>query len=158
MHQVEQLLTRVAPSEANVLLTGESGVGKEIVACRIHERSARAGAAMVKLNCGSFPANMIESELFGYAKGAFTGAVTAFPGMIAEANGGTLFLDEVTEMPVELQTRFLRVLQEREYRPLGTTKYLPVNFRLIAACNRPPAVSRPGRLAPAGFIFPVEDV
>ena len=141
MHQIEQILARVAPSEANVLLTGESGVGKEIIACRIHERSARAGATMVKLNCGAFPANMIESELFGYAKGAFTGAVTAFPGMIAEANGGTLFLDEITEMPVELQTRFLRVLQEREYRPLGTTKYRPVNFRLIAACNRPPAAA-----------------
>ena len=141
MRQLEQILARVAPSEANVLLTGESGVGKEIIACQIPERSARAGATMVKLNCGSFPANMIEAELFGYAKGAFTGAVTAFPGMIAEANGGTLFLDEVTEMPVELQTRFLRVLQEREYRPLGTTKYRPVDFRLIAACNRPPAAA-----------------
>lgn len=147
MREVEQLLARVAPSEANVLLTGESGVGKEVVARRIHERSARAGAAMVKLNCGAFPANMIEAELFGYAKGAFTGAVTAFPGMLAEANGGTLFLDEVTEMPVELQTRFLRVLQEREYRPLGTTKNRAVDFRLIAACNRPVAASvQEGRL------------
>ena len=96
---------------------------------------------MVKLNCGAFPANMIEGELFGYAKGAFTGAVTAFPGMVAEANRGTLFLDEITEMPIELQTRFLRVLQDREYRPLGTTKSRPVDFRLIAACNRPPAVA-----------------
>jgi DNA-binding NtrC family response regulator len=141
MREVEQLLERVAPSEANVLLTGESGVGKEVVARRIHEQSARAGAAMVKLNCGAFPANMVEAELFGYAKGAFTGAVAAFPGMLAEANGGTLFLDEITEMPVELQTRFLRVLQEREYRPLGTTKNRPVDFRLIAACNRPPTAA-----------------
>jgi transcriptional regulator with PAS, ATPase and Fis domain len=102
---------------------------------------------MVKLNCSAFPANMIEAELFGYAKGAFTGAVASFPGMLAEANGGTLFLDEITEMPIELQTRFLRVLQEREFRPLGTTKDLPVNFRLITACNRPPAVAvREGRL------------
>ncbi len=84
---------------------------------------------------------MIEAELFGYAKGAFTGAVTAFPGMVAEANGGTLFLDEVTEMPIDLQTRFLRVLQTREYRPLGTTKNCQVDFRLIAACNRPPAAA-----------------
>lgn len=122
MREVEQLVARVAPTEANVLLTGESGVGKEVVARYIHERSARAGTAMVKVNCGAFPANLIEAELFGYAKGAFTGAITAFPGMLAEANGGTLFLDEITEMPVELQTRFLRVLQEREYRPLGTTK------------------------------------
>ena len=141
MREVEQLLERVAPSEANVLLTGESGVGKEVVARGIHEQSNRAGATMVKLNCGAFPANMIEAELFGYAKGAFTGAVTAFPGMLAEANGGTLFLDEITEMPVELQTRFLRVLQEREYRPLGTTKNRTVDFRLIAACNRPPAAA-----------------
>ena len=147
MREVEQLLERVAPSEANVLLTGESGVGKEVVARNVHGRSSRAGATMVKLNCSAFPANMIEAELFGYAKGAFTGAVTAFPGMLAEANGGTLFLDEITEMPIELQTRFLRVLQEREYRPLGTTKNRPVDFRLIAACNRQPAIAvQEGRL------------
>ena len=141
MREVDRILTQVAPSQANVLITGESGVGKEIIARRIHERSARAGGPMVSLNCGAFPANMIEAELFGYAKGAFTGAVTAFSGMIAEANGGTLFLDEVTEMPIELQTRFLRVLQTREYRPLGTTKNRPVDFRLISACNRPPAAA-----------------
>jgi DNA-binding NtrC family response regulator len=147
MRDVDQLVARIAPSQANVLLTGESGVGKEVVAHRIHALSPRAGAAMVAMNCAAFPANMIEAELFGYAKGAFTGAVTAFRGMLAEANGGTLFLDEVTEMPVELQTRFLRVLQEREYRPLGTTKSQPVDFRLIAACNRPPATAvQEGRL------------
>ena len=147
MREVEQLVTRVAPSEANVLLTGESGVGKEIVARRMHDLSSRGGATMVTLNCAAFPNNMIEAELFGYAKGAFTGAVAAFPGMLAEADAGTLFLDEITEMPVELQTRFLRVLQEREYRPLGTTKNRPVDFRLIAACNRPPALAvQEGRL------------
>ena len=147
MREVEQLISRVAPTEANILLTGESGVGKEVVARRIHEQSARAGATMVALNCASFPANMIEAELFGYAKGAFTGAVTAFPGMLAETHGGTLFLDEVTEMPVELQTRFLRVLQDRTCRPLGTTKSRPVDFRLIAASNRPVAAAvQDGRL------------
>ncbi len=139
MREVEQLLTRIAPSDANLLLTGESGVGKEVYAGEVHRLSQRAQASMVKLNCGAFPANLIEAELFGYAKGAFTGATAAFSGMLAEANGGTLFLDEITEMPMELQTRFLRVLQEREFRPLGTTKNIPVNFRLIAACNRPPA-------------------
>ena len=139
MREVEQLIARVAPSEANILLTGESGVGKEIFARELHRLSTRAEGPMVKLNCSAFPANMIEAELFGYAKGAFTGAVTAFPGMLLEANDGTLFLDEITEMPVELQTRFLRVLQEREFRPLGTTKDIPVNFRLITACNRPVA-------------------
>lgn len=147
MREVEQLIARVAPSEANVLLTGESGVGKEIYATEVHRLSLRAAGPMVTLNCGAFPANMIEAELFGYAKGAFTGAVAAFPGMLAEAHGGTLFLDEVTEMPLELQTRFLRVIQEREFRPLGTTKNVPSDFRLIAACNRPPGPAvREGRL------------
>ena len=147
MREVEQLVARVAPSEANVLLTGESGVGKEVFANSLHRQSNRANGPMVKLDCGAFPANMIESELFGYVKGAFTGAVASFPGMLAEAHGGTLFLDEITEMPVELQTRFLRVLQEREFRPLGSTKNLSANFRLIAACNRPPAQAvQDGRL------------
>jgi DNA-binding NtrC family response regulator len=147
MRDIEKLIARVAPTQANVLLTGESGVGKEVFAEQLHRHSAQAETNMVKLNCGAFPANMIESELFGYSKGAFTGAVNAFPGMLAEADGSTLFLDEITEMPIELQTRFLRVLQEREYRPLGTTKNLPVNFRLIAATNRSPATAvQDGRL------------
>jgi DNA-binding NtrC family response regulator len=147
MREVEQLIARIAPSEANVLLTGESGVGKEVFANVVHRQSARAAGPMVKLNCGAFPANMIESELFGYVKGAFTGAVAAFPGMLSEAHGGTLFLDEITELPVDLQTRFLRVLQDREFRPLGSTKNLPADFRLIAACNRPPAQAvQDGRL------------
>ena len=147
MREVEQLIRRIAPSEANVLLTGESGVGKEVLAAAVHRQSARSAGPMVKLDCGAFPANMIESELFGYVKGAFTGAVAAFPGMLSEAHGGTLFLDEITELPVELQTRFLRVLQEREFRPLGSVKNLPANFRLIAACNRPPALAvQEGRL------------
>jgi len=147
MREVEQLIARVAPSDANILLMGESGVGKEIFARELHRLSNRADGPMVKLNCSAFPASMIEGELFGYAKGAFTGAVTAFPGMLAEADGGTLFLDEITEMPVELQSRFLRVLQEREFRPLGTTKDIPVNFRLVTACNSPPAQAvRDGRL------------
>jgi DNA-binding NtrC family response regulator len=137
MREVEELIARVAPSEANILLTGESGVGKEVYAGEVHRLSERAAGPMIKLNCGAFPANMIEAELFGYAKGAFTGAVAAFPGMLAEARGGTLFLDEITEMPLDLQTRFLRVLQEREFRPLGTTKTIRADFRLIAACNRP---------------------
>ena len=137
MQEVHGLLERVAPTEANVLLLGESGVGKEVLANQIHRLSKCVRGPMVKLNCAAFPANMIEGELFGYAKGAFTGAVADFPGMIAEAAGGTLFLDEIADMPAELQTRFLRVLQEREYRPLGSTKTVPVTFRLVAATNRP---------------------
>jgi DNA-binding NtrC family response regulator len=139
MRQLEDLLKRVAPTDANVLLLGESGVGKEVLASRIHAMSRRAARTMVKLNCAAFPVNMIEGELFGYVKGAFTGAVTDFPGMISEAQGGTLFLDEVAEMPPELQTRFLRVLQEREYRQLGSTRTVKADFRLVAATNRPVA-------------------
>jgi transcriptional regulator with PAS, ATPase and Fis domain len=92
---------------------------------------------MVKLNCAAFPQAMIEGELFGYVKGAFTGATNDFPGMIAEANGSTLFLDEISDMPPDLQTRFLRVLQEREFRPLGSTRTMKADFRVIAATNRP---------------------
>ena len=139
MRQLEDLLKRVAPTDANVLLLGESGVGKEVLATRLHALSRRAAFPMVKLNCAAFPANMIEGELFGYVKGAFTGAVSDFPGMISQAQGGTLFLDEVAEMPPELQTRFLRVLQEREYRQLGSSKTVKADFRLVAATNRPVA-------------------
>lgn len=137
MQEIQELVEAMAPSEANVLITGESGVGKEVIANVIHIRSRRAEKPMVKLNCAAFPQAMIESELFGYVRGAFTGAMNDFPGMIASASGSTLFLDEISEMPPELQTRFLRVLQEREYRPLGSTKTLKADFRVIAATNRP---------------------
>jgi DNA-binding NtrC family response regulator len=137
MQQIDELITAMAPSEANVLITGESGVGKEVIANVIHSRSRRANKSMVKLNCAAFPQALIEGELFGYMKGAFTGATSDFRGMIAAAEGGTLFLDEISEMPADLQTRFLRVLQEREYRPLGSTKTMRANFRVIAATNRP---------------------
>jgi DNA-binding NtrC family response regulator len=137
MQEIEELINAMAPSEANVLITGESGVGKEVIANLIHHRSRRADKPMVKLNCAAFPQTMIEGELFGYVKGAFTGAVNDFPGMIGEAGGSTLFLDEISDMPIDLQTRFLRVLQEREYRPLGSTRTMKSDFRVIAATNRP---------------------
>lgn len=137
MQEIHELIRAMAPSDANVLITGESGVGKEVIANLIHSHSRRANQTMVKLNCAAFPQAMIESELFGYVKGAFTGAVNDFPGMIAAACGSTLFLDEISEMPADLQTRFLRVLQEREYRPLGSTKTLKADFRVVAATNRP---------------------
>ncbi len=139
MQEIEELISAMAPSDANVLITGESGVGKEVIANAIHARSRRAGKEMVKLNCAAFPQTMIEGELFGYVKGAFTGAMHDFPGMIAAADGGTLFLDEISDMPLDLQTRFLRVLQEREYRPLGSTRTMKANFRVIASTNRPVA-------------------
>ncbi|MGI8820593.1 MAG: sigma-54-dependent transcriptional regulator [Chthoniobacterales bacterium] len=137
MQEIHELIQAMAPSDANVLITGESGVGKEVIANVIHSHSRRGHKPMVKLNCAAFPQAMIESELFGYMKGAFTGAMNDFPGMIAEASGSTLFLDEISEMPPDLQTRFLRVLQEREYRPLGSTKTLKADFRVVAATNRP---------------------
>jgi DNA-binding NtrC family response regulator len=137
MQEMENLISAMAPSDANVLITGESGVGKEVVANEIYAKSRRAGKPLVKLNCAAFPQTMIESELFGYVRGAFTGAMNDFPGMIAEAAGGTLFLDEISEMPADLQTRFLRVLQDREYRPLGSTRTLKADFRVITATNRP---------------------
>jgi DNA-binding NtrC family response regulator len=137
MQEIEELIRAMAPSDANVLIVGESGVGKEVIANAIHARSRRAGQPMVKLNCAAFPQTMIEGELFGYVKGAFTGAMHDFPGMIGSAHGGTLFLDEISEMPTDLQTRFLRVLQEREYRSLGSTQTLKADFRAIASTNRP---------------------
>jgi DNA-binding NtrC family response regulator len=136
MQEIDELITAMAPSDANVLIVGESGVGKEVIANLIHARSRRAGKPMVKLNCAAFPQTMIEGELFGYVKGAFTGAMNDFPGMIAAAEGGTLFLDEISDMPTDLQTRFLRVLQEREYRPLGSTQIMKADFRVIASTNR----------------------
>jgi DNA-binding NtrC family response regulator len=139
MQEIEELINAMAPSDANVLIVGESGVGKEVIANAIHTRSRRAGKEMVKLNCAAFPQTMIEGELFGYVKGAFTGAMNDFPGMIAAAEGGTLFLDEISDMPSDLQTRFLRVLQEREYRPLGSTRTMKADFRVIASTNRPVA-------------------
>ena len=137
MQEIQDLIAAMAPSDANVLITGESGVGKEVIANTIHQRSKRSDKQMVKLNCAAFPQAMIEGELFGYVKGAFTGAVNDFKGMIAEADGSTLFLDEISDMPADLQTRFLRVLQEREFRPLGSTRTIKADFRVIAATNRP---------------------
>src|SRR6266566_3249171 len=137
MQEIEELIDAMAPSDASVLIVGESGVGKEVIANTIHARSRRAGQSMVKLNCAAFPQTMIEGELFGYLKGAFTGAMHDFSGMIAAANDGTLFLDEISDMPPDLQTRFLRVLQERDYRPLGSTQTMKADFRAIASTNRP---------------------
>jgi transcriptional regulator with PAS, ATPase and Fis domain len=147
MRELFDLIEQIAPSEANVLVVGESGVGKEIFANRIHELSPRAQGPLIKLNCAAFPQNMIEGELFGYKKGAFTGASQDFPGMLSAAAEGTLFLDEIAEMPIDLQTRFLRVLQEREFRPLGSTQVIKADFRLVAASNRRPEEAiRSGRL------------
>lgn len=126
----------VAPTEANVLLTGESGTGKELMARRIHELSSRRSGPLVKVNCASIPKELFESEFFGHCKGAFTGAIKSRVGRFLLADGGTLFLDEVGEIPMELQSKLLRVLQEGTFEPVGEDKTIEVNVRVIAATNR----------------------
>jgi sigma-54 specific flagellar transcriptional regulator A len=127
---------RIAVSDATVLLTGETGTGKEVFARFIHNHSPRVTRAFVPVNCGAIPENLLESELFGYVKGAFTGAASSRKGRVAMADGGTLFLDEIGELPLSLQVKLLRLLQERSYEPIGSSESVPASFRLIAATNR----------------------
>jgi transcriptional regulator with PAS, ATPase and Fis domain len=126
----------VAPTNATVLIGGESGVGKDLVARAIHEHSNRASGPFVKINSTAIPENLLESELFGYEKGAFSGAASAKPGKFETADKGTLFLDEIGDVPPPIQVKLLRVLQDREFERLGATKTLKVDVRLIAATNR----------------------
>jgi len=138
MQEVFRLIERVGPTEASVLLTGESGSGKELAAQSIHECSPRRGRPFVAINCGAIPAGLIEAELFGYEKGSFTGAVRAHAGVFERAQGGTLLLDEVTEMPLDMQTRLLRVLETRKYYRVGASTEYSSDVRVIAATNRCP--------------------
>ena len=131
-----EMVRSVAPTHSTALITGESGTGKELVARAIHEASQRREKAFVSINCGAFPETLLESELFGYLKGAFTGADTNRKGIIESASGGTLFLDEIGETSPAMQVKLLRVLQERTVRPLGGTQDVPVDVRLIASTNR----------------------
>lgn len=131
-----QLAARVAQSDASVMIMGPSGSGKEVLARYVHQHSARADAPFVAINCAAIPDNMLESTLFGYEKGAFTGAIAACPGKFELAQGGTLLLDEITEMPLSLQAKLLRVLQEREVERLGSRKTIKLNIRVLATSNR----------------------
>jgi transcriptional regulator with PAS, ATPase and Fis domain len=135
MRQLGQLIKSVAPTDANVLITGENGTGKEVVATVIHEASKRAKGPFIKVNCAAIPTELIESELFGHKRGAFTGAVNDKMGLMEMANNGTLLLDEIGELTANLQVKLLRVLQDREFRPVGSTKTLRPNFRLLSSTN-----------------------
>jgi sigma-54 dependent transcriptional regulator len=128
-------IRQIAPSDATVLVVGETGTGKEIVARHIHELGPRAGKPFVAINCGAFPESLIESELFGHERGAFTGASASRPGWFESAQGGTLFLDEIGDLPLAVQVKLLRVLQEREVVRLGSRQPLPIDVRLVAATN-----------------------
>jgi DNA-binding NtrC family response regulator len=136
MQEVLATVVRVAPTNSTVLLGGESGVGKDLIARAIHEHSRRASGPFVKINCTAIPENLLESELFGYEKGAFTGATTNKPGKFEIADKGTIFLDEIGDVPPVIQVKLLGVLQERQFERLGSTKTLKVDVRLIAATNR----------------------
>lgn len=136
IREVRRLIGQVAGRDVNVLITGESGTGKEVVARALHDVSSRSHEAFVPINCGAIPAELLESELFGHEKGAFTGAISSRPGRFELANGGTLFLDEIGDMPLPMQVKLLRVLQERKLERVGGSKTIDVDVRIIAATHK----------------------
>jgi transcriptional regulator with PAS, ATPase and Fis domain len=136
MQQVFDMISRIADSETNITIIGESGTGKELVARSIHAHSRRKSMSFVPVNCGAFPENLFESELFGYEKGAFTGAYRKKPGLLEYADGGTFFLDEICELSPTLQVKLLRMLQDKKIRRVGGTELIDVNVRIISASNQ----------------------
>ncbi len=137
MQEIYKLIGKVADTESTILIQGESGTGKELVARALHYNSSRQHLPFVTVNCSALPDNLLESELFGHKKGAFAGAVMDKIGLFEEANHGTLFFDEINSMSLQLQTKLLRVLQERQIRRIGDTRNIPVNVRAIAASVEP---------------------
>lgn len=135
MKRLFDLIARVAKSQASVLIMGESGTGKELIAKILHDRSSRSKAPFIAINCSAIPHDLLESELFGHARGAFTGAHIRKKGLLHEADGGTVFLDEIGDLPLPLQAKLLRVLQEKRLRPVGDTQEIPVDFRVVSATN-----------------------
>jgi transcriptional regulator with PAS, ATPase and Fis domain len=147
MRQVFAVLERLAPSELTVLVLGETGTGKELAARSLHGRSGRAAGPFVAVNCAALPLGLVESELFGFEKGAFTGAVAAHPGLVERADGGTLFLDEIAELPLEVQSKLLRVVQDRRVQRVGGGREHHVDARLVAATHQ----DLPGLVEAGGF-------
>ncbi len=161
MCAIQNMIRQVAPTNSNVLIRGESGTGKEMVARRVHELSARRSQAFVAVNCGAIPADLLESELFGHEKGAFTGAVSTRIGRFQFAEGGTMFLDEIGDMPLQMQVKLLRVLQERCIEPVGSNRSIHCDVRIIAATHHDlEAAIRDGRFREDLFyrlnVFPVD--
>ena len=136
MHRIARMIRQVAPTNSTVLITGESGVGKEVVARAIHRESERHDKIFLPVNCGAIPENLLESQLFGHMRGAFTGAVASQEGLFQRARGGSIFLDEIGEMPLALQVKLLRAIEEKEIHPVGASKPVTVDVRIIAATNR----------------------
>lgn len=153
IQQVRSVARRVAPTAATVLITGESGVGKELVARTIHEHSQRPTGPFIAINCGAIPENLIEAELFGHEKGSFTGAVRTHLGVFERASGGTLFLDEISEMPLNMQTRLLRVLQSHQFYRVGGSVEIKVDVRVVSATNRDVAAAVRSRELRADLLY-----
>ena len=143
LQRVADTIELIANRRSTVLILGETGTGKEIVARAIHEASQRAAMPMIPVNCGAIPENLIEAELFGHVKGAFTGATAARVGRFEQAHHGTLFLDEIADLPLDLQAKLLRALQEREFQRVGSSETIKVDVRVIAATNVRSARARP---------------
>ncbi len=156
MQEIFAAIERVGPTRATVLLTGESGVGKDLIARAIHFHSPRKDRPLVKINCSALPENLMESELFGYEKGAFTGAQTTKPGKFEQADTGTVFLDEIGDVPAPIQVKLLRVLQEREFERLGSNVTRHIDIRLMAATNAGSARGARARHVSRGPLLPPE--
>ncbi len=152
-----ELVAQAAESDANVLITGETGTGKELFAKVIHANSRRAQKSFVVVDCTALPETLVESVLFGHARGAFTGAETSEEGLIKQADGGTLFLDEIGELPSTIQKKFLRVVQEHRFRPVGGRREITSDFRLMAATNEESGDHGPGGTIPGGSPLPAPD-
>src|SRR2546427_6941370 len=158
MVEVYKTIARVAPGRSTVLILGESGTGKELIARAIHQNSPRRKRPFVAVDCGGLTETLLESELFGHVRGAFTGAIADAPGLFAEADGGTIFLDEIGDISPALQAKLLRVLQEHQVRPVGGTEWRKVDVRIIAATNRDLAAAVAAGRVPEGLYYPLKVV